>query len=638
MKISKNRFRNHEFIRHLKTLLIFLLISSSPTAFGAGPVNLTPETTGIISKNGNIPFYANFANSDDGRVNAQVFFNEDSHDIFMTYSNDWGFSWVSKKLDNSNFGQPSVNILVSGDGSTISVFWNSGGWERPNSILKNIYSLDSGKSWTSAKNIIEGLNVQKMSTLWSSISQSGSSQIITLVTNNVTCGNCDPQELYILSTSNSGETWNSKKSKAINLQQLYGDVIISNDGTRMAYIYESFGNPNARGHFNMAISLDSGLNWTDEWIAIQNPSGSQGLKFIYLNANKIILSDMNSEIQISTDAGKNFQKTIKLPGFLPDFVVSDDGMRILAVTAEVSSSGRNVNFSSSTDGGLTWSQKTTLTSIGRNSNVITASSDMKTIGIVWSNWVGNAVYLQTSPDSGKTWSAAIELIENDHIRLGAVGYRMDSLILDQNRKRFFFAYEDVVLIPYTTTSLRGVEVPLFNLNVYESGNNTHSYLIPSQAKVARDLLPVNLVKEHNKFLGWSFTQDGPLASLENLKIESDLNLYALWQELPKYNLEYVANDVLLSVPPSQNFWTDQSMVIEQASSLKSGFVFKEWNTKSDGSGERFLPGDKRTSLNSNLKLFAIADKITSINCIKGKLIKKVTAVKPKCPSGYTLKK
>ena len=35
---------------------------------------------------------------------------------------------------------------------------------------------------------------------------------------------------------------------------------------------------------------------------------------------------------------------------------------------------------------------------------------------------------------------------------------------------------------------------------------------------------------------------------------------------------------------------------------------------------------------------AAALKKTTITCVKGKLIKKVTAVKPKCPSGYKVKK
>ena len=35
---------------------------------------------------------------------------------------------------------------------------------------------------------------------------------------------------------------------------------------------------------------------------------------------------------------------------------------------------------------------------------------------------------------------------------------------------------------------------------------------------------------------------------------------------------------------------------------------------------------------------AAAAKKTTITCVKGKLTKKVTAVKPKCPSGYKVKK
>ena len=35
---------------------------------------------------------------------------------------------------------------------------------------------------------------------------------------------------------------------------------------------------------------------------------------------------------------------------------------------------------------------------------------------------------------------------------------------------------------------------------------------------------------------------------------------------------------------------------------------------------------------------AAASKKTTITCVKGKLVKKVTTVKPKCPSGYKLKK
>ena len=52
-------------------------------------------------------------------------------------------------------------------------------------------------------------------------------------------------------------------------------------------------------------------------------------------------------------------------------------------------------------------------------------------------------------------------------------------------------------------------------------------------------------------------------------------------------------------------------------------------------------GDSEFKPASNLILDFIittADKKTTITCIKGKLVKKVTAVKPKCPGGYKVKK
>jgi hypothetical protein len=51
-----------------------------------------------------------------------------------------------------------------------------------------------------------------------------------------------------------------------------------------------------------------------------------------------------------------------------------------------------------------------------------------------------------------------------------------------------------------------------------------------------------------------------------------------------------------------------------------------------------------TGIYSPVSDFGIIDtsstviKKTTISCVKGKLTKKVTAVKPKCPSGYKVKK
>jgi hypothetical protein len=49
------------------------------------------------------------------------------------------------------------------------------------------------------------------------------------------------------------------------------------------------------------------------------------------------------------------------------------------------------------------------------------------------------------------------------------------------------------------------------------------------------------------------------------------------------------------------------------------------------------PPERQALIDAAAKAAAAAKK-TTITCVKGKLTKKVTAVKPKCPSGYKVKK
>ena len=48
--------------------------------------------------------------------------------------------------------------------------------------------------------------------------------------------------------------------------------------------------------------------------------------------------------------------------------------------------------------------------------------------------------------------------------------------------------------------------------------------------------------------------------------------------------------------------------------------------------------DTRNSVAILVARIIATPKNSTITCVKGKLIKKVTAVKPKCPAGYKLKK
>jgi hypothetical protein len=54
--------------------------------------------------------------------------------------------------------------------------------------------------------------------------------------------------------------------------------------------------------------------------------------------------------------------------------------------------------------------------------------------------------------------------------------------------------------------------------------------------------------------------------------------------------------------------------------------------------ERDLANKLAAEARAAANKLAAAAKKTTITCVKGKLTKKVTAVKPKCPSGYKVKK
>ena len=67
-------------------------------------------------------------------------------------------------------------------------------------------------------------------------------------------------------------------------------------------------------------------------------------------------------------------------------------------------------------------------------------------------------------------------------------------------------------------------------------------------------------------------------------------------------------------------------------------------SKSSSEVQRLIAEAKDFRVTSELKAKQEAEakaatlKKTTITCLKGKLVKKITAIKPKCPTGYKLKK
>ena len=108
-------------------------------------------------------------------------------------------------------------------------------------------------------------------------------------------------------------------------------------------------------------------------------------------------------------------------------------------------------------------------------------------------------------------------------------------------------------------------------------------------------------KSGYEFVGWTKTKDDPSILWdpgETKYIYSDTTLYAYWKKT--YTLTYKANGGS-GAPANQ---TGYHIVIPDTKPTKSGYTFYEWNSKSDGTGTGFQPGDS-VNLNGNGTLYAI---------------------------------
>ena len=108
-------------------------------------------------------------------------------------------------------------------------------------------------------------------------------------------------------------------------------------------------------------------------------------------------------------------------------------------------------------------------------------------------------------------------------------------------------------------------------------------------------------KSGYEFVGWTKTKDDPSILWDpgdTKYIYSDTTLYAYWKKT--YTLTYKANGGS-GAPANQ---TGYHIVIPDTKPTKSGYTFYEWNSKSDGTGTGFQPGDS-VNLNGNGTLYAI---------------------------------
>ncbi|MGL4383358.1 MAG: InlB B-repeat-containing protein, partial [Bacilli bacterium] len=151
---------------------------------------------------------------------------------------------------------------------------------------------------------------------------------------------------------------------------------------------------------------------------------------------------------------------------------------------------------------------------------------------------------------------------------------------------------------------------------YHGNNNTDGNVpfdssSPYYENTSITILPVGgLSRDNYTFVGWNTKADGqgtPYNAGSTLSIKENTNLYAIWEENAKYRVTYFGNtNTGGSVPTDSNQHYVGSSVtpLGVGTLVKANYTFDSWNTKADGSGNRYILGSSFI-ISSNTNLYAI---------------------------------
>jgi hypothetical protein len=551
------------------------------------------------------------------------------------FSKDSGKTWASPFVFSNSTGVHNFNLAINTSGEEITVVWIEGG-ERASLMMRQ--SFDGGSSWRPRILIgaeggfssAWGLRLEQNST--------GSAKVIGFE-------NRGRSQFFIATTINHGIIWKINAASNPNLKGSYWDIGVSESGSTFAYTYVNWGTPSDRDKLYFSSSQDNGISWQPEKVLSTSSNLGTGSQIISLENEKyIISSELGSELLVSTDLGKSFTKR-SFPFSKAFYVSAVLDVTTASIYAIYTSADARIFFSRTIDEGKTWSLPIVLPRTTTKIPKLLWSESTKRLAIVWPEQLEKQLYFSVSGDYGKSWSEPEALLA-DANRVTNSGPDSDALIAE------IFSGNQYVIgwVNYDATdkfSLQSTTVSIatlrFNLNGATVGTppGAQTLIIGQSANIAR--YNKEFSKEHHEFVNWNTSSDGTglsvYSGLDSMKITQDTEIFAIWKELPKFEISYDGNNILTSAPKSQSFYSDEFASLQKVDSslVRSDRVFKGWNTSPDGKGQSFSTDATNILLNAPLRLFAIGlnkPGKKELICTKGKLVKKISGPKPVCPSGY----
>ena len=225
-----------------------------------------------------------------------------------------------------------------------------------------------------------------------------------------------------------------------------------------------------------------------------------------------------------------------------------------------------------------------------------------------------------SQDYGKTWIQVLNVTEG----------------IDNTNT--LSASRDGRVIGLLTTSW-GANKDLF---LQISGNYGRSWSYPKKINRESDVVRISFDRQE---IPMQLNEiNSQIVILANIQTPTSNSSSQQIFKVPFYKIAFDGNSNTSGSAPSELVSLDGSEVLIPAKSsdfTKRNNTFIGWSRLKNDASEILLPGQKISSITSDIKLFAVwkadASKKITITCTKGKLSKKVTDIEPKCPSGFKKK-
>jgi len=298
---------------------------------------------------------------------------------FLIVSNDNGKTWSAPKIIGPpGSGQVDVQLKVDPlDGRTVYASW----LQNNKSVIQVAKSTDYGQSWILPPPAnITNAGIDK--------------DILVVKGNDVYVGYNHAQTVWVSSSHDGGQTFTSAKVNQ-NAQfgwSLSGGAAIDNAGN-VYFSWEGYTqNGGAKGPVNIYVSKsnDGGLNWNSTLVDVSGSPpdcSAYSCGWAFLGPGTAITTDAAGTLYLLWNAGP------------------------------YNTAPERIFFSTSLDGGVTWSAKQDISSVPVSAQVdhafpAIAAGQKNDVRIAWMDQRAEPywnVYYRSSTDGGATWTAETKL-------------------------------------------------------------------------------------------------------------------------------------------------------------------------------------------------------------------------------------